>query len=164
MHETEFKLGAHVFEAKSPESPYFGWNAQLFFQSDEGWIMIAEAIGVEDPAVALSLVAADWSAAMRAGSQIRRDKGANAKSVLLAIPTMLTSNRIRRILVHQGQRDQARLREENKLMRELLSELAESTPCQLDHNGYCQEHELHPSPCPHARATEFLNRGEDDVD
>jgi hypothetical protein len=40
----------------------------------------------------------------------------------------------------------------------LIRELAEDTPCRLDHEGYCQAHNLHPDPCPHHTAMAFLAR------
>jgi hypothetical protein len=43
-------------------------------------------------------------------------------------------------------------------LRELLGDLTDSDPCELDHHGYCQAHgwpRTEPR-CPHARAKELL--------
>lgn len=41
-------------------------------------------------------------------------------------------------------------------MHDIIAQMVDPNPCRYDHHDYCQEHALHPRPCPHERAQTLL--------
>jgi hypothetical protein len=94
-------------------------------------------------------------------TQVTISAGPNARADLTARRSIRLSGSeaddAARAALSEVQAELDRLRERAEKAEALLRELVfDNDPCDYDHNGACQAHNLHDAPCPHARAKELL--------